>query len=50
MSHDMRFLWAVTAVVWLGTLFYVWSLIRRQNRLQRELDGLERTLKERLNS
>ncbi|MCL6445016.1 MAG: CcmD family protein [Alicyclobacillus sp.] len=44
MLNDMGFLWAVTAVVWLVTLGYVISLLRRQNQLQRELESLEQQL------
>lgn len=40
MLNQMGFLWAVTAVVWLTTLGYVVSLLRRQTQLQRELDRL----------
>jgi len=44
MAHELGFLWAVTAVVWLGTLAYIVALLRRQNQLQRELDGLQRAM------
>lgn len=46
MSDKMGFLWAVTAVVWLGTLAYVAILVRKQARLERELDALEHALKQ----
>ncbi len=46
MINQMAFLWAVTAVVWLTTLFYIFSLLRRQTRLQRQLQQLERTILE----
>lgn len=44
MLHDIGFLWAVTAVVWLVTLGYVLSLVRRQSRLQREITQLEEAI------
>ncbi len=44
MLQQIGYLWAVTAVVWLGTAFYVITLVRRQQRLQKELQQLEKTL------
>lgn len=44
MLNDMGFLWAVTAVVWLGMLAYAVVLMRRQRRLQQELESLRRAL------
>ncbi|QSO52395.1 CcmD family protein [Alicyclobacillus curvatus] len=46
MLQQIGYLWAVTAVVWLGTAFYVISLVRRQQHLQKELQQLEKTLAE----
>jgi CcmD family protein len=46
MLQQIGFLWAVTGVVWLGTAFYTISLLKRQSRLQRELQQLEKTLDE----
>ena len=42
--QDMPFLWAVTAVVWIGMLLYVVALVRRQRRLQHELSALSKVL------
>lgn len=44
--NQMGYLWAVTAVVWIGTLLYIVSLVRRQQRLQRELDQMEKMVAE----
>jgi CcmD family protein len=46
MAGQMGYLWAVTAVVWLGILGYVISLMRRQGRMQKELDFIEHSLSE----
>lgn len=46
MLQQIGYLWAVTAVVWLGTILYVVGLVRRQQRLHKELQQLERTLAE----
>jgi len=46
MLHELGYLWAVTAVVWLGTLAYIVVLLRRQNQLQRDLDGLQRSIED----
>ncbi|QQE76935.1 CcmD family protein [Alicyclobacillus sp. SO9] len=46
MTGQLGFLWAVAAVVWFGILFYVVSLIRRQNRMTKELLSVERSLKD----
>ncbi len=41
MLHQMSYLWVVTAIVWFVTLFYIFSLLQKQNRLERELRQLE---------
>lgn len=46
MTGQLGFLWAVAAVVWFGILFYVVSLIRRQNRMHKELSYVERSLRD----
>lgn len=43
MQH-LGYLWAVSAVVWGGTLIYVFTLLRRQNQLQAELERLKRAV------
>jgi CcmD family protein len=46
MSQQLGYLWAAVAVVWLGTLLYVASLVRRQERLRRQIEQLRRTLED----
>ncbi|MCL6600133.1 MAG: CcmD family protein [Alicyclobacillus macrosporangiidus] len=45
MQH-LGYLWAVSAVVWGGTLIYVFTLLRRQNRLQAELERLKKAVED----
>ena len=44
--NQLGYLWAVAGVVWLGTLVYVMTILRRQSRLAKELTALERRLAE----
>lgn len=48
MSDKMGFLWAVTTVVWVGTVVLMVMLVGRQTRLQKELKALEQTLQDTL--
>lgn len=48
MLDHIGFLWAATAIVWVGTMVYIISLYRRQGHLQQELDTIQQTLKEEL--
>lgn len=43
---NLGYLWAATGVVWLITLAYVATLIRRQEKLQKELEYLKESLME----
>jgi CcmD family protein len=42
----MGFLWCATAVVWGGTLVYMFRLVKKQERLERELAALEKMLED----
>ncbi|WP_083486506.1 CcmD family protein [Alicyclobacillus ferrooxydans] len=42
--QQLGYLWGVTAVVWLGTALYIVSLMRRQHKLQQELQQVEKSL------
>lgn len=42
MNGQLGYLWAAVTVVWLGTFLYIVSIWRRQQRLQRELEGLRK--------
>jgi CcmD family protein len=42
----MEYLWAATGVVWLATLFYVLFILRKYNRLLREIQALEARIEE----
>lgn len=44
MLSQIGYLWAVTAVVWLGTALYIVTLMRRQYKLQQELQQVEKAL------
>lgn len=46
MLAQLGYLWGVAAVVWIGTFAYILFLLRRQNQLQRELEGLQQTIEE----
>ncbi len=46
MFQHMEYLWAATAVVWLGTLCYVVFILRKYNRLSREIKALEARMEE----
>lgn len=46
MLSQLGYLWGVAAVVWIGTFIYVIFLLRKQNQLQRELEGLQQTIEE----
>lgn len=48
MGNHIGYLWAVATIVWGGTMFYVISMYRKQVRVQKELEGLHRTLEEEL--
>ncbi|ADG07312.1 CcmD family protein [Kyrpidia tusciae] len=43
---NMQYLFLGTAVVWIGTLLYVVSLIRRQNHTLRMIEQLQKSLEE----
>ncbi|ATY85783.1 hypothetical protein CVV65_13290 [Kyrpidia spormannii] len=43
---NMQFLFLGTAVVWIGTLLYVLSLMRRQNRTLRMIEQLQKSLED----
>lgn len=44
MANEMGFLWAVAAVVWVATFVYVAGLMRRQGRVQKQLEQLEKQI------
>ncbi|CAM3792492.1 CcmD family protein [Alicyclobacillus pomorum] len=44
MVQHLGYLWAVTLIVWVGTLAYVMSILRRQARIQRELEAMQSRL------
>jgi CcmD family protein len=44
--QQMGFLWAVAAVVWVGILYYVVMLLRRQTRLTKEVEQVSLLLQE----
>lgn len=46
MLQEMGFLWAAAAVVWLGILWYIAALLRRQSRLGKEIAAVNSMLQE----
>ncbi|MCL6631229.1 MAG: CcmD family protein [Alicyclobacillus herbarius] len=44
MNDSLIYLWVAVAVVWLGTLAYVWTLIRRQVAVRKQLEQVRRML------
>ncbi|WP_083521055.1 CcmD family protein [Alicyclobacillus kakegawensis] len=44
MRDSLIYLWAAVGVVWVGTLVYVLSLIRRQAQVRKQLEQLRRML------
>lgn len=46
MLQQMGYLWAVAAVVWLGILYYVAMLVRRQSKLTKEIEQVTLMLQE----
>ena len=43
---NLGYLLAVFSIVWLGLFIYIFSLINKQNRLQKELKALKDLLRE----
>jgi CcmD family protein len=44
--QHLGYLWAVTLIVWVSTLVYVMSILRRQARMDRELEALQSRVKD----
>jgi CcmD family protein len=43
---NLGYLLAVFSIVWLGLFIYIFSLINKQNKLQKELKAVKELLKE----
>lgn len=44
--QSLSYLWVATLVVWIGTIVYLMAIIRKQNRLDKEIQGLQKMLDE----